>query len=431
MIDPNVLSQLVENEIKKNVEQQVQQIIKNKTWLDDLEKQIIDFAQNRILGKFKNISTIPDLVQTVETSVTKLFEQGAIPGVENYVSQTVIERSINQSVTDLISASLDNLTNDPEWIKKIEAQISQNCAQKFSRHLSTVDVNSLIHDHIDAGVERWQDRLMKKFKTQGISDEATRLQLDIVDGIVVVTEQLVANGLQVATDANVAGSLTVNNLIVKGSVNVDNKSWNELSSIVADRALAKINDTWKNELVTATVELAKTSGIDFDQILVQGHPIISGTVLTPIIKESSIETLGKLRNLEVAGSASFNENTVNVFKNRVGINTERPEMALSVWDEEVAVGLGKLSKDRAYIGTSRKQSLVLGVNRSPSLEINADGLVIIQNLRIDRWRISHSVDIPGTSGTRGDFVLNSDPKPDSPFAWVCLGGFRWQPLRSA
>jgi xylose isomerase len=87
MIDANVLSQLVENEIKKNVEQQVQQIIKNKTWLEELEKQIIDYAQNRILGKFKNISTIPDLVQTVETSVTKLFEQGAIPGIENYISQ--------------------------------------------------------------------------------------------------------------------------------------------------------------------------------------------------------------------------------------------------------------------------------------------------------------------------------------------------------
>ena len=349
---------------------------------------------------------------------------------KNVLSQ-LVEQTINQTVTDLISASLDSLINDPEWIGKIELQIAQHCAQKFTRHLSSVDVNSLIHDHIDAGVERWQDRLMKNFKTQGISDTATSLQLDIVDGIVVVTDQLVANGLQVATDATVAGSLTVNNLVVKGSINVDNKSWNELSSIVADRALTTISDTWKNELVTATVELAKKSGIEFDQILVQGNPIISGTTLTPGIKESSIETLGKLRNLEVTGTSSFNDNTVNILKNRVGINTERPEMALSVWDEEIAVILGKLSKDRAYIGTSRKQSLVLGVNRSPSLEINADGLVTVQHFRIDRWRISHSVDVPGTSGTRGDFVLNSDPKPDSPFAWVCLGGFRWQPLKSA
>jgi hypothetical protein len=116
---------------------------------------------------------------------------------------------------------------------------------------------------------------------------------------------------------------------------------------------------------------------------------------------------------------------------RIGINTRDPEMALTVWDEEVCVLAGKLSQDLAYIGTGRRQSLALGVNRKHHIMIDVDGLITVQQLRIDRWKIGHAAQVPGYSGTRGDFVLNHDPKPEAPFAWICLGGFKWQPLRSA
>jgi hypothetical protein len=114
----------------------------------------------------------------------------------------------------------------------------------------------------------------------------------------------------------------------------------------------------------------------------------------------------------------------------VGINTADPEMALSVWDEEVTLVAGKLRQNHAFLGTARQQTLSLGVNRKAWLDIDTDGLVTVKNFRIDRHRISFATQVPGYSGTRGDIVFNSDPTDGQPFAWVCLGAFRWQPLKA-
>ena len=46
-------------------------------------------------------------------------------------------------------------------------------------------------------------------------------------------------------------------------------------------------------------------------------------------------------------------------------------------------------------------------------------------------KISHDTQVPGWSGTRGDMVFNASPGPDRVFAWVCLGAYKWQVLKSA
>jgi hypothetical protein len=182
--------------------------------------------------------------------------------------------------------------------------------------------------------------------------------------------------------------------------------------------------------VDEVLELAKTQGIDFDNILLAGQPLVADNKLSTSVKETSIESTGTLKDLKTTGVVNLS-NTVTVKSNRLGINTQDPEMALSVWDEEVSVIAGKLRKDQAFIGTARRQALTIGINRTACIEIDVDGLVTAKQFRIDRWRIGHGTEVPGYSGTRGDFILNNDPKPNSPFAWVCLGGFRWQSLRSA
>jgi hypothetical protein len=132
----------------------------------------------------------------------------------------------------------------------------------------------------------------------------------------------------------------------------------------------------------------------------------------------------------VRGAANLANNTLNADNQRVGINTREPEMALSIWDEEVTAMIGKLSQDTAYIGTSRPHDLVLGINRKPQIRMDRDGLTTINKLRIDRWKIQHAGSVPGWSGTRGDWVFNNEPKEGEPFAWVCLGAYQWRPLKS-
>ena len=344
--------------------------------------------------------------------------------------QQSIKSAVDSAVQTHVAEIIEQLSVDPAWVEKIENIINQNYAQKLSRHLSSADVTTLIAEHIDAGIDRWQQRLKKDFQTQGIVDRASGLQLSVEDDVVVVNNQLVSNGLHVATDAVVDGSLTVDNLVVKKTVNVDNRTWQQLATHTADQVLQKMTEEWKKDLVEEVLDLAKSVGIDFAQVNLDGQPLIEGSQLNPKITETSIEKVSTLRDLRVRGPVDLN-GTVNVKGRRVGINTDDPESALSIWDEEVAITAGKHSKDTAFIGTARKQALNIGVNRGRDLQIDADGLITVKELRLDRWRISFGNAAPGYSGTRGDLVINHDPKPDMPFAWVCLGAFRWQPLKSA
>jgi hypothetical protein len=55
----------------------------------------------------------------------------------------------------------------------------------------------------------------------------------------------------------------------------------------------------------------------------------------------------------------------------------------------------------------------------------------IKKLRIGVHQIAHDDQVPGWSGTKGDIVFNSNFNNDRVFAWVCLGNYKWQPLKSA
>lgn len=424
MIDNMSLDSLIEQQIKLAVEQRVQAVLDQTDWVDQLENRIVQYAQDRIVARFANIATVPDLVDTVQNSVVRLFDQGRIPGIDSYVDNTKITQSIDNGIQNLVNTAIDNLVIDSEWQNKIERSVNQLMTTRLGDRLADVDLNSLIVSHIDAGIDRWQDRLKQDFRTRGIADQANDIELTVMDGVVVVENDFVAKKVQVTND------LTVNNLIVSGTINTDNRSWDELKDVISQKVLTAATDKWRQELVDQVVEQSRTTGINFDSVLIDNQPLIENNTLSNTVVDSHLQSTGTLRSLKVAGAAQFGQ-TMHVAGRRVGINTQDPEMALSVWDEEVSIIAGKLSKQQAFVGTARLQNLAIGVNRIPQIEIDADGLTTIKQLRVGRHRISHATAVPGYSGTRGDLVLNSDPKPGTPFAWVCLGSFQWQSLHSA
>jgi hypothetical protein len=424
MIDNMSLDSLIEQQIKLAVEQRVQAVIDQTDWIDQLENRIVQYVQDRIVARFANISTVPDLVATVERSVGQLFDQGRIPDVSQYVDSTKLNSAVDSGIQVLVDTTISNLVIDPAWIDKIEQTVNQNMSQQFLRKLSDLDINSLLVSTIDAGIDRWQDRLKKDFRTQGIVDSANEIELTVMDGVVVVEHDFVAKKVQVTDD------LTVKNLVVSGTINTDNRSWNELKDVISQQVLTAATEQWRQDLVDQVVELSRTAGINFDTVMIDNQPLVENNTLGTAVVDSHLQSTGILRSLKVAGAAQFGQ-TMHVAGRRVGINTQDPEMALSVWDEEVSIIAGKLSKQQAFVGTARLQNLAIGVNRIPQIEIDTDGLTTIKQLRLGRHRISHAGTVPGYSGTRGDLVLNSDPKPGTPFAWVCLGSFQWQSLHSA
>lgn len=428
MIETQSVSDLIEQQIKIAVEQQVAAAITEKNWLEEIEKKTVKHVQDRITAKFSSLDTVPELIKAVQDSVIGLFDQGAIPGVDAYVDQATVTRSVDQAVQNFMGGVIEHLTQDVVWIEKIEKLVTQQMSLRLSDRLSNIDLDSIVVAAIDRSIDKWQSRLKQDFCSTGIVDQGIKTELVIMNDAVVVENQLATNSLLVDKDATVNGTITLNNLVVKGAINTDNHSWDEITNRAATDALARMTAEWQQSLVQQVLDIASTSGIDFDSIKIGGQQLVNGNTLNKYITDTNIEKTGVLREVKVAGHSEFNE-TLTVNHRRVGINTQDPEMALSVWDEEVSVIMGKLSKQQAYVGSGRLQNLAIGVNRKPQIELDIDGLTTIKQLRVGQHRIGHDREVPGYSGTRGDLVFNSDPKPGSAFAWVCLGAFKWQPIR--
>lgn len=336
----------------------------------------------------------------------------------------LVKRLVEQAIEDNILSAVQNISSDPAWLARIERMINQTVVQETMIRLGSMDLNPIIKQRVDESMGVFQKTLLTEFTSTGILDQATSCQLTIMDDTTVVENCLTAHSM------DVVGSITVQNLIVKGAINTDNQSWITLADNISQKTLEKLTTEWNIQLVNQVAQEIKDNGISFDQVQVGGESLISGNRLAGTITESNIQSLGTLRQLQVQGEAHIN-NTVSVVNRRLGINTDTPEMALSIWDEEVSVVIGKNKAKQAYIGTNRDQGLVIGVNRLPQIEIDSAGLTAIKKLQVGLHKISHNTAVPGWSGTRGDIVFNSNPGPDRVFAWVCLGTFKWQTLKSA
>lgn len=429
MIDDKIFADLVKEQISKQVAGYLDTLLADTKWQQQFENTIATYLEARISAKFVNAAQVPGLVDSIKQRVTELFAAGAVPGMESYVDSSIIQQSVDSGTQQLVKDTIQQLTIDPEWVQKIQNQVSAEMTSRVARLLSKTDVDALISAKITDSVSQWRHHLSEQHR--GINDQATTAQMTIMDDAVVITNGVTAQQLLVEQDTHIAGTLTVNRLVLRESANTDTHAWDELVTRSATAVTDQLTDQWRQDLVQQTIQLARISGIDFDQITLQGQPLVTGHSLNTHITQSNICKTGTLESLKVAGAVNLAGQALTADHKRVGINTAEPDMALSVWDEETSISLGKLSQNVAYIGASRKHDLTIGIDRRPHIHMDTAGLTTVSQLRVDRWRIQHHGSVPGWSGTRGDLVLNNDVKDDLVFAWICLGGFRWQPLKSA
>jgi hypothetical protein len=331
----------------------------------------------------------------------------------------LVEDQILKSVDEQVFGIVTNLAQDPVWVEKIERIISRTVADTVLQQIGRIDLTEIINKRVDETM-----KTVKQSIFPGIVDQSTQVQLTVLDETTVFENKLTTRNL------DVVDTMQVSNLVVTGVINTDNRSWKELASAISDQTIEKISKEWNDELVALVAEKIKLNGIDFDQVTLGGQPLVTDGQLGVNITKSNLQSLGELNTLHVRGLAELN-NTAYVVNKRLGINTREPEMALSVWDEEVAILVGKHKDRTAYLGTKGAHGVTIGVNRVGQIDIDAEGLTTIKKLRVGSHKISHSNDVPGWSGTKGDIVFNSNPGADRVFAWVCLGSFRWQVLKAA
>lgn len=424
MLDTNALAEIVQEQIAQKVNQQVDELLKDQQWVTVLEDRAVKFAEERILGKFSNSSAVPELVATVQTSVGELFRSGRIPGISEYIDHHDIKQKIDLAVESMIEGAIKELGSDPVWLNKIETLVNQNVVQRTVAAISSIDFNTVIHARVDELMQNMEPKIVQQLIKPGIQDHAQQIELSVLDDNVVVENKLTANNIEVVE------ALEVKHLAIKGSINTDNRAWDELKNLISQRTLDKINHEWRDQLVEQVVADVESHGINFDNVQIDDQPLLTNKTLSKSVVHSSLQSLGTLQSLIVDGPAHLNK-TVYVADNRLGINTEKPEMSLGVWDEEVAIIAGKLKNDTAYIGTARLQDLVIGVNRSAAITVDTTGTTILKKLRLGNYQISHGTEVPNYSGTKGDVVFNTNPELSSNvFAWICLGGYKWKTLRA-
>jgi len=334
-----------------------------------------------------------------------------------------IKSLLDNAIENNITSAIETLGTDPVWLEKIEGMINQAVVRRTLQTVGSIDIATIIHERVDENMAKFKQEMLSGFSSTGIDDKATACQLTIMDETTVVENTLTARS------ANFVESVTVKDLAVTGSINTDNRSWNGLAADISAKTLAQLDQDWRDKLVAQVAQEIKTNGIDFANVKVDGYPLVSNGELARTVTQSSLRRVGRLQELVVDGEASLNE-TVVVVKKRVGVNTEQPDAALNVWDEEVSISAGKYKNQEAYIGTNRDQTLNISINRMPQITLGTDGVTGIKKLRVAQYMIGHGTTVPGYAGTKGDIVFNADPTPKSAFAWVCLGGHQWKVLKA-
>jgi len=146
MLKEDAVEKLVVKEVRAQVQEQVAQAINDPEWVIDLENKITKFVQDRIVARFSNISTVPDLVETVKSSVEKMFNDGFVPNIEHMVDNTLLVQAVDQAIENLVTKTVDQLVFDESWINKIHTQIAREVGDRIKRGLTETNVYDTLRD---------------------------------------------------------------------------------------------------------------------------------------------------------------------------------------------------------------------------------------------------------------------------------------------
>ena len=325
-----------------------------------------------------------------------------------------IDYELDESkITDLLERAIEQQLevkfNDVNFLDKVTSVINQQVAQKVEKMFVDLNVDDIVDHKIEKAL---------KHNYPAIQNDTTKVQLTLMEDTVVNENEFVTKSLNVVQNA------VVQDLIVRGRVNTDNASWNELSDKISRETVQSVKTDLTEIITNSVLNTVNEQGIDLKHTRVNGIDLITDGVLGASITHSNLRKLGVLDQLEVVGPTSLNE-TVTVNRGKLGINTESPGMALDIWDNEVQITLGKKKQDTGYIGLGRKGTLEIG-SSTTAITIDDEGKTKINELMIGRNNISWANELPGYSGQKGDIVFNMNPTSSNCVGWQCLGKFKWR-----
>lgn len=392
--------QQVQSQVQSVITDAVNQKISNLISGDDI-KAIVLSRVNENLHDYT-----PDLSQ---------FESG-LQGVSNQILDR-LNSSAESKVNDLINAKISSFDIDTTISNYISSRL-EALSDKFpfkDRSIagSAIDAQGLqiTGDNITGGV-------IKNFGSTGIDDQSSQCQVTIMDMGIVIENTLYAGKVEIKGGATIDGDLTILGKIT------DNDVYYKLIADTTNSTLIKIKPQLLDEYQTVVFDRIRDEGIDLSKVTFNGKTMVEGNKLTSAVTESQLQSLGIVRDLQTQGE-SLLSGTLYVSNNRVGVNTMDPNSALSVWDEEIEISVGKQSQGVARIGTVRDHKLILGTNKKDNITLNPNGVTEILQLRLGNMLFSSSPTPPHYNAPRGSVVFNEQPNLGGPLGWVSLGDAKW------
>lgn len=342
--------------------------------------RLIDEALNNI-----------DITALVETTVNERFDSGVF---QQYVNDTIKQHVNKISISDTAISRLETKGQQvlqqhmPQVISVVQERLDGVLSDAVDQKLKTFAFpkQSIDPKLIDVSKLKITRENIQDFgNTDGIEDLAQDVQLTVMDDCIVVEDTVIAKTVQVDT------------LIAK-DIAMDQPWVTQLKSDIlmqVSKPVAQKDWSWDIAQVDAKIDVA--------------------------VKRQS-----KLKELEVAGETLLSDVLYTTPGNRrVGINTMDPSDALTVWDNETEVVIGKHKTQEGYIGTRRRQDLNIGANNKVGLTVRSDGSVKIDKLTLLDRNIASEKNTPGFAAKRGDIVLNDNPNVGKFVGWVCLDGLKW------
>lgn len=393
----------VQTQVAARIDEKISEIISTLDTTSVLADQLSKKLDARI-------SQLPIDTKSIEAQLYSRLDT-----LSTNLSDSVREQSIKQT-TDAINAQITRI-DFPQIAQSALTTAIQAQAFKYpdaSIPGTAIDpTNWVVSGNVING------GIIKNFGSTGIDDKATACQLTVMDDITVVENNLLTKDLTVKGTATVEGDLNITGTIPESS-----PAYIQIVNAATNNVRTSLNQVVFQSYADMVFDQIKEKGIDLSQLSLNGQAIVAGNSLSNSITQSNLQKVGQLQELQVSGETLLSQ-TLYTGTQRVGINTITPTQALSVWDQEIEIGFGKLSNNTGIIGSSRNQTLIVSTNNKNNLTLTPDGGVAVNQISIGQITVSSSDTPPGTDSPKGTVVFNSNPSLGGPMGWVSLGNATW------
>jgi REP element-mobilizing transposase RayT len=389
---------MINLDLEKHITQQIEQTV--KTYLDSEELRakmleqvdnsigaIIENVANRIYSEIVNRTQIADHIKTIiNIEASSAIQKESMELVRAQLSNTPIKQILENSIKKEVDSTVKSF-NFPE---KSIAPESINWRNGI-----------LTGSHLKGGV-------IENFSSTGIEDKAKNVQLTILD------DHVVAEGQFTAMNITAADTLTAQNLVLTGSL--------EIGTEIIDHGPF-------SQLIQMHAEMVIDDKLEpYKALIMNGQSLLTENTLAPSVSNSNLRRVGNLLELNVSGDAKFSETMFVSAGNKVGINTEEPRGALTVWDEDAEVTFVKTGRKTMFMGSTRDSQIEIGTNNKNQISLTEGDVTVNSPITIMGVRFNTSVGVPEGEGLPNEIRFVTSAREDQPRFYICLGGSKWKSL---